>query len=782
MALIGEQLAGEYEVVEALGHGATSVVYRAVRITDSKNFAVKVLHASLVSREGTLKRFEQEARAAMLLSHPNIVRVHAINRTAEGQPFLIMDYLEGINLGKLIASPELDLRRSWRLFIQIADAMSHAHGHGVVHRSLKPGNIILVTDSEGAEQAMVSDFGLAKLLPASGQEIQDLTAKGAVIGSPLYMSPEQCLGRTIDERADIYSMGCLMYALVSGKPPLKGDHIIETMSKHVSEVPPVFDKVCPERKIPADIQAIIFKCLAKRPEERYQSMEQLKEDLICHQEGRPPSVQAGAASAAKVQGKDESLPDDRYLKPALAVILVLLAGLVAFAAWKGIEHRKFVGQPGFLRSQSERRTVHPISSLVLIKQADELSLMNRNEQARALYREAILKAADRDREQSPVDNEVLATAHFGLASLYKKLFQWSDAEKELRMALYVQGLSSPGAAPGKDRISIDLAECLMHQGKLEECKQLLNDLKRQTADIFLKARADLMLADLSRMSKKDDEAERYELAALDILKGQRGFARREYCMVLSDYANRLLEQKQFARCDELLASAISERPASEWDEYDADTSVFLTVELARAFACRGEYKKAREVCRTMLDTIKDNSLSLSKAGVNIPDTGLLTETNAVLLAMGGDAVGAEKSLAAEPLVLKGDRLGGIATMARIMIYNRQALEALSFLCRYREEALKQTASKAEFHVLTALALMQQDKNTEALSEVDQAIIVLRSTSNEALHRYCLRVKCQVLRQLKRGEAAEVIEKTTGRPNPVGAAFDALMPDYSRRAI
>lgn len=778
ISLIGEQLAGEYEVVEALGHGATSVSYKAVRITDGKFFSIKLLHLHLMEKKDSLKRFEQEARATMLLAHENIVAVRALNKTADGQPYLIMDYIDGTSLSQILKEGPLEGKRACRLFIQIAEAMSHAHTHGVVHRSLKPGNIIITTDEHGEEKAMVSDFGLAKLLPSSGQKLQDLTAKGAVIGSPLFMSPEQCLGREINERTDIYAMGCLMYACLTGKPPLKGDHIIETMSKHVSEMPPPFEQICPALEVPKPLQSVTFKCLCKRPEDRYASMELLKQDLVCIQQGKLPSATLPEANGTAPPSRKAGSEGRLYRFLAIAAVAIFICGLVAFAF-----ATRFGLQPETRPAPEPalaRKPLHPLSPVTLLKQADELSLMRRNEEAQVLYREAILKATDRDRDQAPINSEVLATAHYGLAGIYKKMFQWQQAEKELRMALYVQGIC-PDAAPGKDRLQIELADCLIHQGKLAESKQLLLALLKDSHDAAAKAQGNLMLSDICRANNQSAQSERYELAAVDILKDARGIAQKEYCLVMARLADHLIERGEFDKSIKMLRSAINELSRDKPSGKDPSTAVLLTVELARTLSCAKDYKAALSACRTMQQTLARERL-ISPAACPDPRTiEVLNQTAAAILALSGDASSAEAELD-KPSGPRGDGSGLVETKARIMLFDNRPTDTRALLARQEPDSVQKPIIAAEYHALMALILMEEKRYDHSLKEADRSIALLQKTDEQALYFYCLQVKCRILRRMNRAEAAEIIEKTVGRPSAACESFDFLMPFYRRRGI
>ncbi len=790
MTFLPPKIADEYEIIEALGHGATSVVYKVERKSDGKFFAIKLLHNYLVEKDDALKRFEQEAHATMLLSHPSIVKVHELDKTPEGQPYLVMDFVEGDSLAEVLSHDgHLPLPRAWKLFIQIAEAMAHAHSHGVVHRSLKPGNIIITMDSAGHELAVVSDFGLAKLLPSSGQEIQQLTKKGAVIGSPLYMSPEQCLGREIDGRSDIYSMGCLMYAVLSGKPPLKGEHIIDTMSKHVSEIPLSFDKICPDHKIPSAVQAIVFKCMAKRPDDRFETMEQLRLDLVRFQGGKKPRALNSAAPIPEHAGVTDNVVDDEeYLKIGLIIIAALLAGLVIFAIWKTPQHKdpnkvelgkSFSDAQHVVHTSSSHR---PISSLALLKQADELRMLNRADEARALYREAISRADEQQHAQTAVDNEVLATAHYGLAGIFLRASDWTAAEKELRLALYVQGLCAPGSAPGKERLELDLASCLMHQGKLAESKTILKDLAKESGDTIDGARAYMSLADIAKSTNNLNEAEGYELKAQEILKKHKDAGRRLYCIALSRYANELITKKQYDKAVSLMKAAMYERPAAEWNNYDADAAVFLTGEIARVLSCTKNYDAAIAVCKQTSGDVASRDFHKYDQGFGAADAEILTDIQAALKVLSGHA-SEGKQMLSDSLAVEGERLGRIATLARILIYEKNTKDAMDLLAKYKKMAYRRDTTKAEFLALNALCLSQEGRGDEAIKYCDLALDSLGGDSDDALRSYCLAAKAHVLRDMKKDDAASVIEKAIAVPdNEAAKDFDFLVPTYQRRGL
>jgi eukaryotic-like serine/threonine-protein kinase len=280
-ALVGQTLGDKYEIIDLIGDGGMGSVYKARHKLMKRIVAIKTLHPHLVASASALKRFQQEAQAASSLSHPNVLAIHDFGLTDQGIPYLVMDYLEGVSLASVLQqSNYLELTRALDIFMQTCAGLYHAHQKGVVHRDLKPGNIMLVEVDGVPDFVKIVDFGIAKLMPGSGLDTNDLTQTGQIFGSPLYMSPEQCRAvAELDGRADIYSMGCVMYRSITGMPPFVGNDQIECMYKHVHETPAPFDDVVPELHLPDQLEVITFKAMAKGPADRYQTMNDLREAL-----------------------------------------------------------------------------------------------------------------------------------------------------------------------------------------------------------------------------------------------------------------------------------------------------------------------------------------------------------------------------------------------------------------------------------------------------------------------------------------------------------------------
>jgi hypothetical protein len=191
-----------------------------------------------------------------------------------------MDFLEGESLADIIRrDKQVPVKRMIPIFMQACEALEHAHQKGVIHRDLKSSNIMLI-DFEGKKDFVkVVDFGIAKLMPSSGKQSQNLTQTGEVFGSPIYMSPEQCMAQSLDARSDIYSMGAMMYESLTGQPPLMGNSIIDTMQMHMSTPPKPFRESRPDLDIPEALERVVLKALAKKPEQRYQSMQELRDAM-----------------------------------------------------------------------------------------------------------------------------------------------------------------------------------------------------------------------------------------------------------------------------------------------------------------------------------------------------------------------------------------------------------------------------------------------------------------------------------------------------------------------
>lgn len=274
--LVGYTLGNRYWVLSVIGKGGMSVVYKAKAKDTNEIVAVKTLRTSGLTDEMLVKRFQREAELLSRLNHPRIVNLHAYGTSARGQPYFVMDFLQGKDLTEVLKIEDhLAPERFQDIFVQVCAAVEHAHKHNAIHRDIKPGNIMLTKQGRTKDYVKIVDFGIAMIT----EEAQRLTRMGEVWGSPIYMSPEQCMGANVDFRSDIYSLGIVMYESLTGKVPFLGRNYADTMGKQISEPPPPFKEARPDLDIPESMEKIVMRALAKQTEDRYQSLTQMRKDL-----------------------------------------------------------------------------------------------------------------------------------------------------------------------------------------------------------------------------------------------------------------------------------------------------------------------------------------------------------------------------------------------------------------------------------------------------------------------------------------------------------------------
>lgn len=276
----GTLFLGKYNIQSRIGNGGMGVVYRCSQVFIGKEMAIKTLNRSSMNDEA-VQRFQTEGKAAGSLSHPNLVSVYDFGVTDDGTPYMVMDYVPGKTLQDVLsARGQMSLDTVIDLFIQCADGLAHAHDKGVFHRDIKPSNIVLLKeDNIGSGDIRILDFGIAKITTNS-ERTQELTKTGVVIGSPLYMSPEQSVGKKIDQRTDIYSLGCVLFECLCGAPPFQGETIIETLMLHQTEAPKSLREASLGRDFPAQIEELVSAMMAKNVNERIDSMRAVHQNLV----------------------------------------------------------------------------------------------------------------------------------------------------------------------------------------------------------------------------------------------------------------------------------------------------------------------------------------------------------------------------------------------------------------------------------------------------------------------------------------------------------------------
>jgi tRNA A-37 threonylcarbamoyl transferase component Bud32 len=334
--LVGTTLQKRYTITRKLGQGGMGAVYEATHLALGKKVAVKVLLDKYTNKDRIVARLEQEARLASSIGHDNIVDITDFGETATGRTFVVMEYLEGESLGQLISREgALEESRSIRIARQVASALGAAHEKGIVHRDIKPENVFL-RHRHGRDVVKVVDFGISKTLNKPEQDggvSPRLTQTGMVLGTPLYMSPEQARGdEDPDHRIDVYSLGVIMYEMATGEVPFRGGNYLNIVSQVISAEPTTPRELNPEVSI--DFEAVILKALEKEPEDRYQTMEALEADLSVIDDGELGSTSA-RITASRRRRKRNRTGWIRVLKWAGAAAVILSLVIIAVTLFVG---------------------------------------------------------------------------------------------------------------------------------------------------------------------------------------------------------------------------------------------------------------------------------------------------------------------------------------------------------------------------------------------------------------------------------------------------------------
>ncbi len=322
---LGKNLSVQYEFLEEIGAGGNGVVYKARHRLLNHIVAIKMLRANQLEQR-VIRRFNQEAKVISTLDHAAIVKLRDFGITEVGQPYMVLDYVPGDTLSTYLASTDFLPHKDFiKTFTQCCDGLQHAHDAGILHRDVKPSNIMLSDDFN----VKILDFGIAKIVDLADQAA-GLTKTGEIFGSPKYMSPEQANGKRMDHRSDIYSLGIVMFEALTGTPPFAGSTAVEILASQINSKAPSIAAYNPN--LPTELQAIVTKCLAKEPFERFQSMSELKTALLEVKDG----TKAKSVVAAKFKKSEIVL---------IVTSLVLVGGIAVLVPFmidlaKPLEIRK----------------------------------------------------------------------------------------------------------------------------------------------------------------------------------------------------------------------------------------------------------------------------------------------------------------------------------------------------------------------------------------------------------------------------------------------------------
>jgi len=467
----------DIEIISLLGKGGMSLVYKARQKRLDRIVAVKLLSKMAVRGEAGIKRFQKEAKLTSTLDHPNIVKTISFGLSKDGQPYLVMEYLEGLSLADdLKQNGRLKLQKFKDVFLPVLSALGQAHLSGVIHRDIKPGNIMICRNENGTEYPKLFDFGIAKIFCEEDSETQNLTKSGSVLGSPSYMSPEQCQGKPLDGRSDLYSVACVMYETLRGEPPFSGDSLLEVMQKHSTAPPPTVEEVSRKIDIHKELARVTLWGLAKDPAARPQTASEfalkLNEVLESITLDRVPLLKNSAA-VLKISG--------------MPLMIVLLSLCLALAATYFVERGrpKKKPEPPLVLSAPERKIQafkHQLEKFeksyndadpVIAKKLSELAELYKDE-GKYAEAEPLLKRALKINEKivgSRHDQEVADTL-LSLAVCARMLGRTTEAVKLLRRCIAIdERIYGPEHYNTANPI-FQLAICYQQEAKYVEAEQL----------------------------------------------------------------------------------------------------------------------------------------------------------------------------------------------------------------------------------------------------------------------------------------------------------------------
>lgn len=447
---VSKNLGARYRVVSLLGRGGMGSVYKVLDTEIGKHFAIKVLNSQLVTDSSSIKRFEQEAKAARDLTQANLVAVYDYGVGASGLPFIIMDYLDGDTLSDILKKEGfLDVSRALDIFIQVCEAVVHAHMKGVIHRDIKPSNIIVEKGADSIDLAKLVDFGIAKVMPRQ-EQLNQMTQTGEIFGSPVYMSPEQCLGNKLDARSDIYELGCVMYEALTGIQPFAAENPVKSILKHISEDVIPISNLKHDFAVPKELERIVLHCLEREPSGRYQTAQALLTDLQAVRDGRKISIEPRATK--------------KKAKPSVVKMLVAGSGMLIFVGLVG----------GYFQFAHFFTPLNPESDS---ERLDQLSFQyfNQGQYAKAI---PLLEFGVEHYKESGKHESFLADQLQHIGKCYLKMNQPEKAVAPYKEALshYVKWGNYPGG--GMPEAVNDYAEVLKKLGKGDVAESMKSEFAK----------------------------------------------------------------------------------------------------------------------------------------------------------------------------------------------------------------------------------------------------------------------------------------------------------------
>lgn len=446
---LGTLIAGRYEMLELVGGGGIGLVYRALDKSSQKTIAVKVLFPQMALKPEVVSRFKQEARTSSLLAHPNIVAIVDFDAD-KSQSYLAMEFIDGMAASDYVEQyGKMTLEHAISVMLQACEGIQHAHARSVVHRDLKPSNLMLANVS-GKEVVKIVDFGLAKAFRDETASASKLTKTGEVCGSPSYMSPEQCRGLRLDYRTDLFSLGCVFYELLTGRPPFFGEDPIETILKQISETPTEVRLEGIDPQVVSKVNAVLFRALAKDREQRYQSIDEMRADIEnilakTTSVWELPLLKLRVAKL-KFQGKSDKLPSKKALAIALPVAVIVSSVVPLYLLLSPKPSRDAFNKPVSWQTTKDKPSEEKAPERIKFTEF----LISRYEEGAGLNSEPVMKALEER------------------IGYFKRTMQFEQEQRDLEKLLKIRRSVDGPTSVLTATTTIELADCLYDQGKLAQ--------------------------------------------------------------------------------------------------------------------------------------------------------------------------------------------------------------------------------------------------------------------------------------------------------------------------
>lgn len=453
--LVGATVVGRYEILQCLSKQPSSSLYKARHLLMDRPVAIRLLTATDIQ---SLKRFQVEAKVASSLNHPNIITVLDFG-VSNGRPYLTTDYLEGKTLAELLkTNGKLSPARTLDIFSQVCEAVAYAHKQDLLIRCLKPSQIFVFDTPDRKDFVKVVEFGISERLIEDGEEVKNLANKAVVSGDPHYLSPEYCLSVKLDAKSDVFTIGCVMYEALVGRPPSEGKSAHEIMHRQLTKVPQAVREAAGSTDIPESVERVVMRAIEKDPDQRYPSMESLLTDIEVYKHG---ANQLRMSQEKKNQGftKDSAHSKKRAMR-VLGLSLSLFLGVALGIAIEPLKE--------FVLPHEKKAPAAIVPWQELNRQGEEAFHRGDYDEAESLFGQALARSGGFE----PDDPRIAETLN-NLGNLYFSLDLYNEAENSVKRALAIrEKTAGPEALVVADSLN-DLGMIYLTKGKIADAKPLI---------------------------------------------------------------------------------------------------------------------------------------------------------------------------------------------------------------------------------------------------------------------------------------------------------------------